>query len=175
VVFCCVFLFSFSGFLGGQTGADRKLQDDDQRIRAAIRRFESSPDAPLGVKFNYVSRNVDLNRDGSNEIIVWIPEEDQGGTSGYPILVLARTKTGFRKLMSRDQGWTPIIVLNSKRGHWQDIAFLVAGGGATPTYFIYRNNGNGYKYNRSQINQPRGDVIIKKDWNRTTFGPIPKQ
>ena len=164
----CLALTSF-----GQT--NKQGVGDDKVLRDAIRRFESSPDAPLGDKFTYTSKNVGLNGDGRDEVIVWIPEEDMGGTSGYPILILSRTKNGYRRLMDIEQGWTPIIILRTRHGRWRDIAYQVAGGGVSPMYSIYRSNGKAYKHVRYQIKQPKGEVIIKKDWNQTTFGPIPKQ
>lgn len=168
-------ILAIPAYVHPQTGGNQNIEGDERSLREAIRQIESTPDALLGDDFKYIAKRVDLNGDGRSEVVVWIPEADMGGTSGYPILVLSRTKTGYRKLLDIDQGWTPVIVLKTKHGQWRDIAYQVAGGGARPRYFIYGNNDSIYRFRRAQIKRPAGESIIQKDWNQTTFGPIPKQ
>ncbi len=161
--------------LFAQTNENHKFKSEDEKsIRAAIIKIESSPGGlKLDENFTYASKYVDLNGDGRDEIIVWIPEDNMGGTSGYPILVLSKTAKGYRKLMDIDQGWTPVIALHSTQNGWRNIAIQIGGGGAEWQYLIYKFNGKTYQYAGAKKLQPPGEMVIEKNWDQTTFGPIP--
>jgi hypothetical protein len=128
----------------------------------------------LTTEFVYASHRIDLNNDGSKEIILWIPNLDLGGTSGYPIIIFSKTANGFQKLF--DEGaWTPIIALTSNTKGWRDVAIQIAGGGVEPHYEIFRYNGKSYEFSKTQKNQPKGEIVINKNWKQSVFGPIPNQ
>ncbi len=128
----------------------------------------------LTAEFVYASKQIDLDNDGSKEIVTWTPNLDLGGTGGYPIIIFSKTSNGFQKLFD-EAAWTPIIALTSKTNGWRDVTIQIAGGGVEPHYEIFRFNGKIYKSDRTQKKQPKGDVIINKNWKKSVFGPIPNQ
>src|SRR6185503_18085136 len=65
---------------------------EDRLLRTAIIQALDVPDVDL----KYVSRRFDLNDDGRVEVLVWVSTTELGGTSGYPLLVFARTRNGYR-------------------------------------------------------------------------------
>ena len=125
-------------------------------------------------ELSFVSRRVDFNGDGRDEVLVWIPAPNWGGTSGYPIVIFSQKRNGYRKLWD-EAAWTPIILLKSKSHGWRDFAYQVGGGGADWQYVIVKHNGKSYKDNKVQEKQPEGELLIDKNWKSTVFGPIPKQ
>jgi hypothetical protein len=153
-----------------------KIKNNDERsLCEAIIKDQDLTDQALIGKFVYASRRVDLNSDGRDEVVVWSPTQDLGGTSGYPIIIFSQTANGYKKLWDIDQAWTPILVLKSKSHGWRDIAFQQGGGGAEWLYLISRYDGKSYKIEKDQKKQPKGKILIDKDWNQSVLGPIPSQ
>ena len=152
-----------------------KRNNEEQLLRKAILKAENiNKNNVLTTKFIYVSRYIDLNGDGKKEVLTWVPTSDLGGTSGYPIIVFSRTKIGY-KVLWEDAAWTPLILMNTKQNGWRDIAFQIGGGGADWQYNVIRHNGKIYEFYRTQNKQPKGQLVIGKDWKFTVLGPIPKQ
>lgn len=145
---------------------------EDRLLRAAIVRALGGSEGEL----KYVRKRFDLNRDGRAEVLVWVPTIEQGGTSGYPLLVFARDRNGYRPLWSFDQAWTPLIVLNSSHHGWHDIVFQMGGGGDPMHYVVFRHNGKSYSddFESIKASRVRGRWLIKKDWNMSIVGPLPR-
>jgi hypothetical protein len=160
--------------IDAQSRSLRKSQgNDDRLLRNAILKAENiNKNNVLTTPLNYQSRRVDLNGDGQKEIAVWVPTADLGGTSGYPIIVFTRTAKGYQMLWE-EAAWTPLVVLATKHKGWRDIAYQTGGGGAAWQFEVVRFNGRAYKYLRTQTARPKGQLIIDKNWKRTTFGPMP--
>lgn len=152
--------------------ANSKLSED-RLLRAAIIQALDVPNVDL----KYVSRRFDLNGDGRVEVLVWVSTTQLGGTSGYPLLVFARTRNGYRQLWSFDQAWTPLIVLYSSRYGWHDLVFQMGGGGDAMHYVVVRHNRESYSANFQSIkaSRVRGHWLIGKNWNMSVVGPIPVQ
>ena len=148
---------------------------DERSLCEAIIKDQNLTDQVLDYEFVYASRRIDLNGDGLNEIIVWSPTRDLGGTSGYPIIIFSQTANGYRKLWNIDQAWTPILILKSKSHGWRDVAFQFGGGGVDWRYYVLRHNGKSYEVHKEQKQQPKGELLIDKDWNQSVFGPIASQ
>lgn len=145
---------------------------EDRLLRAAIVRAVGGSEGEL----KYVRKRFDLNGDGRAEVLVWVPTIELGGTSGYPLLVFSRGRNGYRHLWSFDQAWTPLIVLNSSHHGWHDIVFQMGGGGDA-MHVVVRHDGESYSGNFESIkaSRVRGRWLIKKDWNMSIVGPLPKQ
>lgn len=153
-----------------------KIKNDDERsLCEAIIKDQDLTDLELIGKFIYASRRVDLNNDGRNEVIVWLPMQDLGGTSGYPIIIFSQTANGYQKLFDIDKAWTPILVLKSKSNGWRDVAFQFGGGGVDWQYSILHHDGKSYQDSETQKKQPKGELLIDKDWNQSVFGPMVSQ
>ncbi len=75
-----------------------KIKNEDERsLCKAIIKDQDLTEQDLTGKFVYASRRLDLNGDGGNEVIVWSPTHDLGGTSGYPIIIFSQTANGYQK------------------------------------------------------------------------------
>jgi hypothetical protein len=153
-----------------------KIENEDERaLCEAIIKDQNLTDQALMSKFVYASRRVDLNGDERNEVIVWTPTQDLGGTSGYPIIIFSQMANGYQKLWDVEQAWTPILILKSKSHGWRDIAIQQGGGGGEWLYLILRHNGESYEIKKNQKKQPKGEMLIDKDWNQSLVGPILSQ
>ena len=149
----------------------------DSTLRIAIIR-ELGDLGELGLDPNslkFVSRRADLNGDGRPELLVWVPTIGYGGTSGYPLLIFRREKQGLKLLSMIEPVWTPLIVSNYSRHGWRDIIMQVGGGGEQMRYVVFRHNGKSYSDNFREIGARgvQGRRLIGKDWQMSTFGPIP--
>jgi hypothetical protein len=121
--------------------------------------------------FEVTYRKIDFNGDGINEIIAW--ESSWAGTSGGGLWILARKGKKYRKIFETDTTWAPIILLPSKSHSWRDFAYYVTGGGVEPVFVTVSHNGRSY-HDRARVStqQPKGEILIGKNWRRSTFGPI---
>lgn len=155
---------------------NKPKNDDESLLCAAITKdIDKKIIAELTEELYFVSRRVDLNGDGRDEVFVWIPTRNWGGSSGYPIIIFSKTQKGYRKLWEVDQAWTPIILLKSKSYGWQDFSFQFGGGGVDWQYVVLQYNGKSYKYSPIDVKQPQGEIVIDKDFDSTVFGPILKR
>ena len=151
----------------------QKIRNNEERsLCNRVVKDQDLGDVGLESEFIYVNRRLDLNNDGFKDAIVWIP--NMCGSSGCPIAIYYKLHKGFGRLWN-DQAWTPIILLNSRKNGWQDVAFQVAGGGIEAHYVVLQYDGKSYKSGKTQKEQPIGEVIIDKDWQQSVFGPIPNQ
>jgi hypothetical protein len=147
----------------------------DTLIRNAVIRILRSPYDPVDKSVRFEKNIVDLNGDGIPEVAVWVSEPLQGGSSGYPAIILTRSGNGYRQLWQDSQAWTPMILLSTKgRNGFHDIALQYGGGGAVWEFCRFRYNGRTYKLSTCQKRQPQGRILLGKGWNQSTFGPITK-
>ena len=171
---CGFFCFSHNSF-AQSTDCQKPKNNDERLLCGAIVKTSYYIDDRMLKDLSFVSRRVDLNYDGRDEVLVWIPAINWGGTSGYPIIVFSQKRNGYRKLWEVEQGWAPIILLKSKTNGWRNVAYQVGGGGAEWQYVIAKHNGKTYKDKEIQEKQPEGVFLIEKNWKSTVFGPIPAQ
>ena len=82
----------------------------------------------------YVSAFVDLNDDGTKEVIVHLTCQSLCGTGGCPTLVLAPTGSSYKLITRIPITHPPIRVLAKKSNGWHNIAVWVQGGGIQPGY-----------------------------------------
>lgn len=154
--------------------AQGKQPAGDARLREAVFRQIGYADAPKD--FKYVSGSADLNRDGRAEVFVWVPSPGLGGTSGYPLLLFAREGGRYRLLWSYEQAWTPLVVLNSSRFGWRDIAVVMGGGGLAMRYVVFRHDGRAYSGEPADIGVRgvRGRRLLGQGWRPSVMGPLPR-
>jgi hypothetical protein len=146
----------------------------DTALRDAILKEFGYAEPPKD--FRYVSRRADLNGDGHREIFVWVPTLAFGGTSGYPLLLFARKKGGYRLLWKHEPVWTPLVVLNTSRFGWHDMAVQLGGGGEKMHYVVFRLTGRAYSDDAALINERRvrGKWLMGQGWQASTGGPLPR-
>jgi hypothetical protein len=149
-----------------------------QTLRAAIiralgdTRETSDPPNPL----KYVSAYADLNGDGRPEVIVWVPTQDFGGTSGYPLLIFSRKERSYRLLWQYEKVWTPLIIQRTSHHGWRDIVFQVGGGGDEMRYVVIHHNGKSYTQRISAIFPKliHGRRLFGRGYAMTIVGPLPR-
>lgn len=149
-------------------------QADDARLRKAVFREIGYDGAPKD--FKYVSKSADLNGDGREEVLVWVPSPDFGGTGGYPLLLFARKGRGYRLLWKNEAVWTPLVVLKTKSNGWRDVAVLKWVSGEGMHYVVFRHKGRAYPKEPAGISERRvrGRVLMEQGWVWTPLGPIPR-
>ena len=123
-------------------------------------------------EFSYLSNRIDLNDDGLKDAIIWI--NDVCGTSGCPFYFYKKTKSGFQRVFE-EFAWTLIILLNESKNGWKNIAYQITGGGGEPHFVIVQFSKSSYKFLKRQNEQPKGNIVLDKNWNQCFFGPIPNQ
>jgi len=143
----------------------------DQQLCNAIIDADLRADSFFMDSFEITYCNIDLNDDGSLELVIW--ESSWAGTSGGSLWVFDKKRTGYRKLFEAEMTWTPIILLPTKHHGWRDFSYLIAGGGMKPTFATvsYRKNSYGDRENLS-VEAPDGEILIDKDWKSSVFGPM---
>ena len=142
-----------------------------ERLRlAVIAALGQEPD-----DLHYEVAAADLNDDGRKELLVWVPNRDFGGTSGYPLLAFAVENGAYVCRGRFDYAWTPVVVLRAKRSGWRDVAVSVGGGGVPMHFVRWRFDGDAYDGGEDSppLESPRGRWLFRGRRTETTFGPIP--
>jgi hypothetical protein len=161
--------------LSARPNASSNRSDWDTIIREAVIRELGSPDSGDTKAIIYVSRRCDLNNDGRAEMLIWVPTFAYGGTSGYPLLIYRIEGRRLRLLSRLDQVWTPLIISRKSRYGWRDVVMQMGGGGDPLRYAVFRHNRETYSDQPRYIKavSARGWRLIAKDWQLSTFGPLP--
>ncbi len=140
----------------------------------------ASDDVNPNFPFEVTYVRADLNGDKRDEYLVW--ESSWAGTSGGMLWILQPTTHGFKKLFEIEMTWTPIFVLKSKHHGWNDIVYLLTGGGVTPEFVTVQHNGKlygtggGKSYRRKDgVDLPDGELVMGKEWKQSVFGPTTDQ
>ncbi|TCM19871.1 hypothetical protein EDF56_103516 [Novosphingobium sp. PhB165] len=82
-------------------------------------------------KLQYATAEVDLDGDGTPEVLAYLGGPMLCGTGGCNLVVLKRDGTELRKVSEISVVQLPVGVLNTKTNGWRDLAVTVAGGGVT--------------------------------------------
>jgi hypothetical protein len=107
----------------------------DSEVAAAIRRLDPN-DTGLTYHYNY----VDLNSDGSSEVIVWAQSMNICGSCGCLTVILENTGQGYQSIGNFDCTGVPVIALNQSTNGWQDIAYSNRAG-----YQLLKFDGSAYQ------------------------------
>jgi len=93
---------------------------------------------------------VDLNGDGTLEVIVYITGQHSCGSGGCNTLILTPKDSSYRVVTSITITRPPIRVLTTKSNGWHDITVQVQGGGIVRAYEAKLSfNGKTYPHNPS--------------------------
>lgn len=128
------------------------------RVDAFIRRT-------LQIK-EYKRADIDLNRDGRPEALVYVTDRDYCGSGGCTFYVLTKQGRSYRTVMRSTVTQLPIRLLPTSSRGWRDIGVTVSGGGVARPYLArMRFNGTRYPANPSvqpplPAGQNRGRVVI---------------
>jgi hypothetical protein len=107
-----------------------------EALEIFLRNYLGEPYPPIEREgpTRYSSALVDLNDDGTEEVIVYLSGAGWCGTGGCNMLILAREGTSYRIVTETTITRRPVRMLASKSNGWHDISVLVAGGGIQPGY-----------------------------------------
>jgi len=107
-----------------------------ESLRTFLQKYVGEPYPPFEreAPTRYSSALVDLNDDGTKEVIVYLSGRGWCGTGGCVMLILAPDGECYRLVTETTITRPPIRVLATKSNGWHDISVLVAGGGIQPGY-----------------------------------------
>lgn len=95
----------------------------------------------------YASASVDLNGDGTDEILAYVMGPMVCGSGGCNIYVLAREGEGWRVVTRTSVTQTPVGVLTTSTNGWRDLAVSIGGGGAEAGWVRLTYDGRTYPTN----------------------------
>lgn len=78
----------------------------------------------------YAQAAVDLNGDGSDEVLAYVMGPMVCGSGGCNLYVLAQEGEGWRVVTRTSVTQTPVGVLTTSTNGWRDLAVSIGGGGA---------------------------------------------
>ena len=90
--------------------------------------YKDAVSSDLGT-LQYATAEVDLDGDGTPEVLAYLGGPMMCGTGGCNLVVLKRDGTGFKKMGEVSVVHLPVGVLESKSHGWRDLAVTVSGGG----------------------------------------------
>lgn len=110
--------------LTAQAGATPTLAREvaSERARdAAVERAvaDAVPDPGETVRYQY--NFVDLNADGTPEVLLRIDGRSTCGPRGCLLLVLSKTASGYEVISRTRLTWTPIVVSEHRTNGWNDL------------------------------------------------------
>jgi hypothetical protein len=110
--------------LTAQAGATpiltREVASERARDTAVERLVADAVPAPGGtVRYQY--NFVDLNADGTPEVLLRIDAPVTCGTGGCLLLVLGKTALGYEVISRTTLTWTPIVVSEHRTNGWNDL------------------------------------------------------
>lgn len=110
--------------------------------------YKDAVTSDLG-KLQYATAEVDLDGDGTPEVLAYLGGPMFCGTGGCNLVVLKRDGEGFRKMGETSVVQLPVGVLDTKSHGWRDLAVSVSGGGMSEGISRLRFNGTAYPENAS--------------------------
>ena len=139
------------------TGSVRPEVARDADLEAAIKDPDGDGDPdnfdPEGNFWtHYYYNRVDLNGDGRAEVLVYLFGTYMCGTGGCNTLVFRQDEAGGYQLVA-DISLThnPVVVSERRTKGWNDLIFLVAGGGVRAHYAVLRFDGKTYPNNPTDL------------------------
>jgi len=104
----------------------------------------SNPDYHIWYYYN----KVDLNGDGTPELLVYLRGREVCGTGGCNLMVFQFNRSSYRLISDITLANNPIIVSGRRTRGWSDLLVYVVGGGVQPGYYaLLQFNGKKYPEN----------------------------
>lgn len=104
-----------------------------------------------GGELTYAFAPVDLNGDGTEEVLAYVMGPTACGSGGCSLYVLATQEGGWRVITRTTVTQTPIGVLPTSTGGWRDLAVSVGGGGAEAGWVRLAYDGRSYPTNPTTL------------------------
>jgi hypothetical protein len=119
-------------------------------LKRFLQKYLKEPHSYFDETTRYFPAFVDLNGDGTQEVIVYVTGEGWCGTGGCTMLILARKDSSYRVITTVPATRPPIRVLEDTSNGWHSIAEWSVGGSPEPGYEAELCfDGKTYRYNRS--------------------------
>lgn len=127
--------FILGSSLASQTAQEPSLQQAES-LKAFLQRYLGKPDP--GFKqvspTRYSSAFVDLNDDGTKEVIAYITGRDWCGTGGCTMLILIPEGGSYKAITRVPAVRLPVRMLATKSNAWHDISVVARINGTEPLY-----------------------------------------
>lgn len=116
----------------------------------------------------YAFGTVDLNGDGSDEVLAWVAGPMVCGSGGCGLYVLTPVGDSWRVVTQTSVTQTPIGVLPTSTNGWRDLAVSIGGGGAPAGWVKLAFDGTTYPKNPTvapaqPIEAPDVETLIASD------------
>jgi hypothetical protein len=109
--------------LTAQAGATpivtRQIASETRRDVAVERIVAAHVDAGETVHYQY--NRVDLNGDGTPEVLLRIDGPSLCGSGGCPLFVLRKTAGSYEEVSRTTLTWTPVVVSEHRTSGWSDL------------------------------------------------------
>lgn len=167
------------------TGRVVPESERDAKLEAAIKDpegggtnpSEASPGGTFWSRYYY--NRVDLNGDGTPEVIVYLFGTYTCGTGGCDTLIFRQEGDGYKLVADISLTRNPIIVGEHRTNGWNDLIVLVEGGGIQPGYYaVLPFDGKTYPDNttskaaRPLSTRARGKAYLVGEGTKETGFPL---
>ncbi|MGE0641853.1 MAG: hypothetical protein AB7G12_04860 [Thermoanaerobaculia bacterium] len=133
-----------------------------------------------GMETRYLDGAVDLDGDGTNEIVVHVVGGGACGTGGCPTLVYRKEGEGYRRVSTISVSRPPIRVAGERSNGWRNLVVHIGGGGGATGDVEMLFDGTSYPGNPtggSAGTRPFGDgaadVLIADFTDFSAARPLP--
>jgi hypothetical protein len=114
--------------------SERQLSSRDDSLKRFLQNYAGVPGSDEGRTTRYSSAFVDLNDDGTQEVVVYLTSDGWCGSGGCTTLILAPEGSSYRVVTKIPITRPPIRILATKSNGWHDISVRVQGGGIIHAY-----------------------------------------
>jgi hypothetical protein len=142
-------LVAFLQLLTAQAGATPTLAREiaSERARdAAVERVVADSVQEPGETVRYQYNFVDLNADGTPEVLLRIDGRSTCGMRGCLLLVLSKAASGYEVISRTTLTWAPIVVSEHRTNGWNDLVLWQRAfpPGEASHYTVLEFEGRGY-------------------------------
>jgi hypothetical protein len=134
-----------TGRVGPEAARDAKLEAAIKDPDGDGRPDNHDPEGTFWTRYYY--NRVDLNGDGEPEVLVYLFGPYMCGSGGCNLLVFRREGDAYKLVSDISLARNPVVVSEHRTNGWNDLIFLVAGGGVRAHYAVLRFNGKSYPDN----------------------------
>ena len=127
--------------------ADAIYQLSDQQVTDAVKEYLKGSNAPVYSRYGFM--RVDLNKDGSQDALVYItaPYGKWCGVRGCTVLMLHAKRHGFVIVGEEDGIRPPLYISDIYTNNWRDVIVYISGNTDKAKYSAFKFDGNTYKFN----------------------------
>jgi hypothetical protein len=159
------FMFRADGCLAQAQRQPSSRKEDS--LKTFLQDYLGAPSSADDKTTRYFSGFVDLNDDGTEEVVVYLVGDGWCGSSGCTTLIVAPRGSSYKVVTKITITRPPVRVLTTKSNGWHDIAAQVQGGGIIRAYEAKLSfDGRTYPRNpstppaRRLVGKVAGEVVV---------------